>query len=113
MLRVFTDCGLRLGEVLGLGRGDFDGEALHLLLFPTPAGRIWHESNFRRDVKRLTARVPADAQKQLSKARSVLQKVGSKVLDDVRNNTFHFPCGPPPAPHMTATISSTVGGSAG
>jgi integrase len=30
MLRVFTDCGLRLGEVLGLERGDFDGEALHL-----------------------------------------------------------------------------------
>jgi uncharacterized protein (DUF1778 family) len=88
MLRVFTDCGLRLGEVLGLERGDFDGAALHLrgsahagvftpgdqptkrhvrtvpcppstaeppridtpLLFPTPAGRIWHESNFRRDV---------------------------------------------------------------
>lgn len=86
-------CRLRLGEVLGLERGDFDGEALHLrgsahagvftpgdqptkrhvrtvpcppstaqliramparidtpLLFPTPAGRIWHESNFRRDV---------------------------------------------------------------
>jgi integrase len=93
MLRVFTDCGLRLGEVLGLHRRDFDGEALHLrgsahagvftpgdqptkrhvrtvpcppstaelirsmparidtpLLFPTRAGRIWHESNFRRDV---------------------------------------------------------------
>jgi len=93
MLRVFTDCGLRLGEVLGLERGDFDGDALHLrgsahagaftpgdqptkrhvrtvpcspstaqlirsmpvridtpLLFPTPAGRVWHESNFRRDV---------------------------------------------------------------
>jgi integrase len=93
MLRVFTDCGLRLGEVLGLDRADFDGEALHLrgaahagvfvagdqptkthvrevpcppstarllgalarridtpLLFPTPSGRLWHESNFRRDV---------------------------------------------------------------
>lgn len=43
------------------------------------------------DVKKLMARVPADAQKQLSKARSALQKVGSKVLDQVRNNTFHFP----------------------
>ncbi len=93
MLRVFTDCGLRLGEVLGLERRGFDGETLQLrgsahagvftpgdqptkrhvrtvpcppstadlirsmparidtpLLFPTPAGRIWHESNFRRDV---------------------------------------------------------------
>jgi integrase len=28
MVRVFSDCGLRLGEVLGLERGDFDGEAL-------------------------------------------------------------------------------------
>jgi len=42
-------------------------------------------------VKRLIARVPADAKKQLAKARSVLQKVGPKVLDQVRNNTFHFP----------------------
>jgi integrase len=93
MLRVFIDCGLRLGEVLGLERPDFDGEAFHLrgaahaglftlgdqptkkhvrtvpcppstaklvrslptridtpLLFPTLTGRIWHESNFRRDV---------------------------------------------------------------
>jgi hypothetical protein len=43
------------------------------------------------DVKKLMARVPADAKKQLSKARGVLQKVGPKVLDQVRNNTFHFP----------------------
>ena len=93
MLRVFTDCGLRLGEVLGLERRDFDGDAFHVrgsahngvftagdqptkkhvrtvpcppstaelvrtlpiridtpLLFPTLTGRIWHESNFRRDV---------------------------------------------------------------
>jgi integrase len=93
MLRVFGDCGLRLGEVLGLDRRDFDGEAFHTrgaahsgrftegnqptkkhvrtvpcppstadkiaamprridtpLLFPTAQGRIWHESNFRRDV---------------------------------------------------------------
>lgn len=93
LLRVFTDCGLRLGEVLGLHRRDFDGEALQLrgsahggrftegdqptkrhmrtvpvppstavlirsmparidteILFPTPSGQIWNESNFRRDV---------------------------------------------------------------
>jgi hypothetical protein len=43
------------------------------------------------DVKRLMARVPAHAQKDLSKARSVLQEVGAKVLDQVRNNTFHLP----------------------
>jgi hypothetical protein len=43
------------------------------------------------DVKKLMARVPTDAQKQLSKARSVLQKVGSKVLEQVRHNTFHYP----------------------
>lgn len=43
------------------------------------------------DVKKLMARVPAEAQGELSKARGVLQKVGSKVLDQVRNNTFHFP----------------------
>jgi hypothetical protein len=43
------------------------------------------------DVNKLIARVPADAKKQLSKTRSVLQKVGSKVLDQVRSNTVHFP----------------------
>lgn len=93
MLRVFTDCGLRLGEVLGLERADFDGDQISVtgsahngrftpgdqptkrhvrsvpcppstaellralpkridtpLLFPTLTGRIWHESNFRRDI---------------------------------------------------------------
>ena len=30
MIRAFSDCGLRLGEVLGLERADFDGEALHV-----------------------------------------------------------------------------------
>jgi integrase len=30
MLRVVIDCGLRLGEVRGLARRDFDGDALHL-----------------------------------------------------------------------------------
>jgi hypothetical protein len=29
MLRVFADCGLRLGELLGLERRDFDGDAFH------------------------------------------------------------------------------------
>lgn len=43
------------------------------------------------EVRKLMARVPADARKQLSQARSVLQRVGSKVLDQVRNNTFHVP----------------------
>jgi hypothetical protein len=43
------------------------------------------------DVKKLVARVPAAAKEDLSKARSALQKVGAKVLDQVRNNTFHYP----------------------
>ena len=43
------------------------------------------------DIKRLIARVPTSAQKQLTKARSVLQRVGPKVLDQVRNSTFHSP----------------------
>jgi integrase len=30
MVRVFTDCGLRLGEVLPLRREDFDGETLEV-----------------------------------------------------------------------------------
>jgi integrase len=30
VIRVFSDCGLRFGEVLGLHRRDFDGEALNL-----------------------------------------------------------------------------------
>ena len=93
MVRVFADCGLRLGEALGLHRRDFTGDALNIrgsahrgkfaegdhptkrhvrtvpvppstaqlirglparidtpVLFPTPGGRVWHESNFRRDV---------------------------------------------------------------
>jgi hypothetical protein len=41
------------------------------------------------EVKRLITRVPADAAKHLSNARSVLQKVGPGALDQVRNNTFH------------------------
>jgi integrase len=30
MIRVLSDCGLRLGELLGLDRSDFDGTTLHL-----------------------------------------------------------------------------------
>lgn len=93
MLRVMSDCGLRLGEVLGLSNGDVRGDVLSVrgnahdgvftegdqptkrhvrtvpippalgallrarprridtqVLFPTPGGQIWWESNFRRDV---------------------------------------------------------------
>lgn len=93
MLRAFTDCGLRLGEVLGVHRRDFDGQAFKLrgaahrgrfvegdqptkrhvrtvpvppsaaaliramparidtdVLFATPSGGFFNESNFRRDV---------------------------------------------------------------
>ena len=42
-------------------------------------------------VRKLIARVPANATEDLRKARGVLQKVGSAVLDQVRNNTFHYP----------------------
>jgi hypothetical protein len=43
------------------------------------------------DIKKLLARVPVKARKELSRARGVLQQVGPKVLDQVRNNTFHVP----------------------
>lgn len=42
-------------------------------------------------VRTLIGQMPADAQKQLSEARGVLQRVGPQVLAHVRNNTFHFP----------------------
>jgi hypothetical protein len=42
-------------------------------------------------VKKLMHRVPKEQRKQLTKARSVVQKVGAKALDTVRNNTFHYP----------------------
>jgi hypothetical protein len=42
-------------------------------------------------VKKLMERVPKDERKQLTKARSVVQKVGAKALDTVRNNTFYYP----------------------
>ncbi|MEA2232387.1 MAG: hypothetical protein QOD83_2203, partial [Solirubrobacteraceae bacterium] len=93
MLRVLSDCGLRIGELLGLERRDFDGHVIsnrgsshegvftegdqvtkkHVrtvpvpaalaqllaarparidtpLLFPTPGGTLWRESNWRRQV---------------------------------------------------------------
>jgi integrase len=93
MVRVLADCGLRLGELLGLERRDFDGDTLHVrgtmhegrwidgdqvtkrhvrtvpvpastaalirqlpvridtpLLFPSPGGKVWRESNWRRRV---------------------------------------------------------------
>lgn len=39
MVRVFTDCGLRLGEVLPLRREDFDGETLQVRR-TAPEGQI-------------------------------------------------------------------------
>ncbi len=44
-----------------------------------------------RAVRSLMTRVPADGQKNLKIARGILQKVGSKVLQHVRDNTFHVP----------------------
>jgi hypothetical protein len=43
------------------------------------------------EVKKLVNRVPKEYKKHLAKARSVVQKVGDKALDTVRNNTFHYP----------------------
>lgn len=43
------------------------------------------------DVRKLVNRVPKEHKKHLARARSVLQKVGDKTLDTVRNNTFHYP----------------------
>jgi hypothetical protein len=43
------------------------------------------------DVKKLVNRVPKEHKKHLAKARGVIQKVGDKALDTVRNNTFHYP----------------------
>lgn len=47
MVRVFTDTGLRLGEVLPLRREDCDDCDL---LFTTPRGRLWRERTFYRDL---------------------------------------------------------------
>jgi hypothetical protein len=42
-------------------------------------------------VRKLMGRVSTDQSKRLTKARSVVQQVGAKALDTVRNNTFHYP----------------------
>lgn len=42
-------------------------------------------------VRTLMSRVPANRQNHLRVARGTLQKVGSKVLQHVRDNTFHVP----------------------
>lgn len=43
------------------------------------------------DVRARMARVPADRRRQLALARGVIQKVGSRALDTIRNSTFHYP----------------------
>jgi integrase len=49
MVRVFTDCGLRLGEVLPLRREDFDGETLQIR-------RTAHRARSSRERRPTTAR---------------------------------------------------------
>lgn len=101
MIRALSDCGLRLGEMLGLNRADFHDGALHLhgtvhgngafhegdtstkrhvrrvpvaaqtaatftpridslVLFPTPTGKRWQETNFYRWVWRPSREVCPD-----------------------------------------------------
>src|SRR4051794_30855347 len=43
------------------------------------------------DVRKLLARVPADARRDLSTIRGTIQKAGPKALDTIRDNTFHYP----------------------
>jgi hypothetical protein len=43
------------------------------------------------EVRKLIARVPPDRQRDLKVARGTVQKVGSKALQHVRDNTFHYP----------------------
>jgi len=43
------------------------------------------------EVRKLMDRVPAEHQAALRKARSVIQKVGDDALEQIRDNTFHFP----------------------
>lgn len=42
-------------------------------------------------IRKLMDRVPAEYHATLKKARSVIQKVGDDALEQIRNNTFHFP----------------------
>jgi hypothetical protein len=43
------------------------------------------------DVRKLTRRLPPDAQTKLKAARGTLQKAGQGALPLVRDNTFHYP----------------------
>ena len=43
------------------------------------------------EVRKLLARVSADARRDLSTVRGALQKAGPDVLDAIRDNTFHYP----------------------
>jgi hypothetical protein len=43
------------------------------------------------DISKLMRRVAPAQQKELRKARGVVQKIGNTALGQIRNNTFHFP----------------------
>ena len=43
------------------------------------------------DIRSLINRVPPTGQKHLSQARGTIQRAGSRVLKNVRDNTFHYP----------------------
>ncbi len=51
--------------------------------------RIYTET--ASEVKELMSRVPTEYRKELTTARSTVQKVGADVLEQVRHNTFHVP----------------------
>jgi hypothetical protein len=50
-----------------------------------------HYSRTYEEVRKLIARVRPEDQLHLRAVRGTLQKAGSKVLDHVRDNTFHYP----------------------
>jgi hypothetical protein len=52
------------------------------------------------EVKKLMAKVPAEARQKLKIARGTRQKVGGKALQSVRDNTFHYPS---PKPNYNPT----------
>lgn len=58
------------------------------------------------EVRKLLARLPAEAQRDLSLVRGTLQKAGSKVLKSVRDNTFHYPS---PDPKYSPTSDEQLG----
>jgi hypothetical protein len=53
------------------------------------------------EVRKLLARVPADARRDLSKIRGTIQKAGPRALDTIRDNTFHYP-----SPHTNYSPTS-------